>query len=366
MRCLILHVDCEYDDAGAARQMTVRFTANGLQRLSALMWSKQLGVPRIQTQITPCTQGVEQAMDECRAQLDLDFESQEHFGCVSKEHRAQQQAGSHHKRKGAAAPVSAPVTSTQQQQVTTREEPAEHALPTFMEQLHSLSLHQQQQQRSEEQAQAPLMVNPDDPPQPLLFATLYDYLMTKRHEPSMGPPSPEFAWQRLHGWAREWYMAHKVPAGNDTHMATVCRVMRDHPESTAGWVRLVERKEAERESDKQILTSVRPLRPPHLRLVKYLLEQRFNPPGVKYFLRDMMPAEAWEAMKSWAAEWCLDHPEEGLEEKDMHNSVIEAMYLHRDGHRKWCAHACKQNAWPPPAKKSRVREEETEEVVVEA
>ncbi len=82
VRCLIMHVDCDQQcgETGAGKPRTVRLTANGLERLSTLMWSKQLGIPRIQQLITPCTKGEEQAMDECRAQLDLDFESQEHLG----------------------------------------------------------------------------------------------------------------------------------------------------------------------------------------------------------------------------------------------------------------------------------------------
>ncbi len=213
----------------------------------------------------------------------------------------------------------------------------------YRKQLEQLSVEHRAQLRHEQQRSG-TWVDPDIPPKPLMFPTLYEYLMVMRFEPSVGPPTPEFAWHRFHGWSREWYLLHKVPAGNETHMGTVCRLMREHPASKPGWLRLLAVKEAERESDKQVLTTKRPLRPPHAGLVQYLRGRRFNPPG---FFHDKMHAEAWESFKAWGAEWCLDHPEEGLDEADMHNSLIEAMYMHKDGHRKWCAHACKQNVWPP-------------------
>ena len=337
--------------------------AQAFEKLSAVMWCRELGVKSLQ--LTPCLTGVSHAIQECTKWSDCDEEY-----CAEPSSTTQGGEGT----PNVTAAVAAAAASAMNQGLRHREEEEAAVSPsvtlkrkvpsssggggggsmvsdgrelatTFREQLQSLAMQERQQ------AQAPLVHHRDDPPQPLLFATLYDYLMSKYYEDVMvPPPSPEFAWQRLHGWAREWYMMHKKPAGNDGHMPTVCRVMRDHPQSKSGWVRLVERKEAERESDRQIMTEKRPLRPPYEPLVRYLRGRRFTPTVLQdskgRFFRDDQPVEAWEILRGWAVEWCLDHPEEGVTEADMHNSVIEGMYLHPDGHRKWCAHACKQNAWP--------------------
>jgi hypothetical protein len=75
LRTVVLYVDKD-DEKGTD---IAHVFGNASEKLSACMWAKKLGVPRIQKLVVQCTDGIEQTARAHRAKWGIDLESEERY-----------------------------------------------------------------------------------------------------------------------------------------------------------------------------------------------------------------------------------------------------------------------------------------------
>ena len=304
VRHVILNVEQD-EDEGA----TVYVCAHALEKLSAAMWAKQLGVGRLQQEMVQCTDGVEQAMTEYSSKHGLIQGSEERFGSPSQ-------------RQGQAA--AAVVAQAKSKSISRKRKESDS------------------EASDEDNEGGPVMMECDNsPPKTASFSTtsvpqverrgLLEAIMS--HQFSAGSEVPPIlAWEKFNQQAAFWYVRTGGEYGNEQHMPTVFQAMHEHPQSHGGWHALVGKKRAE------LATGTR-CAGVDQGLLRFLLGKRLD---------DKMlwkVEEVWGKFEAWAKE----HSGGGGQERDTLHTRIQVMGTHAQSDIDWRRHAVKKNRYYVPA-----------------
>lgn len=305
VRHLILNVEQE-EDEGA----TVHICANGLEKLSAVMWAKQLGVSRLQQEVVQCTDGVEQAMAECRTKFGLNQGSEERYGCPS-------QRQGHATAQNTSKSISGTKRKESDSEASDGEEEAGNYEPT-----------------AKPIACDPRQTNmyvgrePQIPPK-VETRPLLEVLVTHHFDTFQGNPPALLAWRKFNQLAAFWYVRTGGEYGNEQHMKIVFQAMHDHPQSNSWWHGLVREKQAE------LATDTHHAGVDH-ELLRFLLGKRVD--------RQMLwkVEEVWGKFEAWAEEY------DAGSKRDTLHTRIQAMGTHVQSDIDWRKHAVMHNRYYAP------------------
>jgi len=282
------------EDAGA----TVYVCAHAYEKLSAAMWAKQLGVPRIHAEVVQCTDGIEQGMRECREEYGLSQEDDEQYGACGdgkKKKRSQQEVMM--EEDSGSSECGSPMADSPKKVCTTLQE---RAPPTTTVGTAGL---------------------------PLL-----ETLLEHHFEKWIGVVAPKLAWDKFNQLAVFWYFRQggKREFVNSSHMSVVFQAMCAHPQSHSGWVDLVECKKEELFGNSAGAWKI------DAGLLRHLLKQRLG----AYEEHNFTPEKMWAKLEEWTAAYDKSNNEEGSKP-----TLIQAMCEHPQSNIEWRIHAVKQNRY---------------------
>jgi hypothetical protein len=299
VRHIILNVEQD-EDEGA----TVFVCANAIEKMSAAMWAKQLGVARLQQEVVQCTDGVDPAMAECSTRHKLNQGSEERYGSPSQRQAHATAAVAQNKSKS---------TITKKRKESDSEA-----------------------SDGEDNAGGPVRMTCDvlkptpsseAPRQPQVETrALSEILVTHQFPAFIGRVAPVLAWERFNKLAAFWYVRTGRDYGNEQHMPTVFQAMYDHPQRESGWQAFVSEKQAELETDTHYAGVDQ-------ELLRFLLGKRVDSKML------WKVEEVWGMFAAWAEEY------DAGSERDTLYTRIQAMGTHVQSDIDWRRHAVKKNRY---------------------
>ena len=278
-------------------------------QLSAAMWAKQLGVPRLQAAVVQCTDGVEQVMRACRAEWGMAKEDEEVYtsqSCAAGD-------GSNKKR------------SKKQQQEEENESSGGEDTGSGGEEM---MVDSEELTPTKKACTAATVVPPAAATTSGVVTSLLQTLLDHRFEKWIGVVAPKLAWDKFNQLAVFWYFrSGSMEFASPNHMPIICQAMREHPQSHSGWSQLVTMKMAEANSSGDDLAPV------DTALLKRLLKQRLSADEA---IR-LTPAQMWARVEEWAGQTTA--------ESNKKNTVIQAVCEHCQSDIERRIHAVKQNSF---------------------